>query len=782
MGRYRRGNKHRKRGYNRKRNNGEGDSSSSYSYAPQMTEMDWMLLERYLLDYRSIAYDIHHSKHGGGKKTASPEAADVVIGTHKFLPLTAETCKRPYIDLPDTIGGKERRKIHSLCSHLDIYHAGVGGDNNNIKPNHDDNSGIDDSSENNGSTTPTPKRRIVISIFADGFDIDHILESHHNAKSFPSRTCQPWYYHAHDSKNGDDPNDQYGHRKRAIESEKKQIRQFANLPEKSLRTSDGTDDSFCDVIDFSVVNSLDLSMVPKPEETPWMLVDSVDKLKLCVDELMYGANGSCDNSANSIKVPKIRELAFDLEMCNILDGNNRYESKTGIRTCLIQVTSDVATVVHHEPSGTSTEEFKDFVIDPLAPGVWDAIPTYLGPLFANPSIVKIGQGIGGMDTTSLHRDFGILIVNAFDTYEASTILSRRKSGMGLATMCQNYGLPNWEHYKKLKQKYQCSDWQKRPLDDGALEYGRYDIRFLVTLRKLLMRDLAKMDMLSAGYSRSGSSQEDDSETPGLSTIESQLGSAISSGVSSFSENEFNDTGTSDNSFDNFQDAKEDIDKTLEDNENGSADVFVDSVESNDATTSSTGAIIYASEFPCHHYLMKAISISQKRCLKLWTGDEEELIMRNPSLLSMIKQAANQKGHGKYWTDSNTKLYEKLAEWRRVVAQKEKVHASEVCPLDFLVHVAFKLPKDRWELRRFSYLLPMLLEDENLPYCNQLCELVASSDVFQHKRQLPSPDVVFYLNENGKHNDEERGKGLLKLLLASAVFGAILFTVTRSRRR
>ncbi|KAL7532068.1 hypothetical protein ACHAXR_005336 [Thalassiosira sp. AJA248-18] len=792
MGRYRRGHRHRKsRGQNRKQNqNGDdgAESLSSYTYSPQLGEADWILVEKYLLEYRSRAYGIHYSKEGLSR---CHQHQPLNVPIHKFLPLTSEMCKRPYIDLPDTLSPKERHKVHAMCACLDLFHAGAGGDNagTNTK---DEGAAINDSAVNNGTSTSTlNKRRIVISIYADGLKFVPDLEPSYargGRQSFPSRICQPWYFKAKSSTTNNST--EQCQRLQTIELEKKKIRQFANLPEQSLRTSDGSDQSFCDSLDFNVLDSLDLSMVPSPEETSWVLVDTVDKLKLCADELVYGVGTSGDDKARS---PKIHELAFDLEMHNIGGGSG------GIRTCLIQITSDVATIVYDEHSKSSKEVYKDYVIDPLAPGVWSAILTFLGPIFSNPEIVKIGHGIGGMDTSSLHRDFGILIVNAFDTYEASTILSSGKGGMGLAMLCRHYGLPSWEHYKRLKHQYQRSDWSKRPLDNDALEYGRYDIRYLVALRKLLLRDLAKLDMIGSGYLRFGSSIEDDSGvestpaskeegTQNLHSFESRLDSTTSSSVSSFSENEFNTTATSGNSLNQFKDVEGDVvESKLMKLGNCAGDVIVDSVDSQgepSLPSSSIKSIITASEFPCYHHLMKAISISQKRCLKLWTGEDDEPILKNRALLTMIKHAANEKGHGKHWSDGNMQLYKQLTEWRVNVAQQELNSVSGVCSLDFLVHVAYKLTKNRCEMRRYSYVLPVLLEDESLPYCDELCELVTSSDVFQRQGQrMDVMDVVFYSNdEDNCEKKQERQKQLFKLLFASTVIGVTFLAITRSRRR
>ena len=687
--------------------------------------------------------------------------------THRFpysLPITSDNSCKPLIYLPDSLNGKERKRIHSLCASLDLYHAGVGSGGGNGSS--DNNIGTE------GTTTaPSSKRRIAVSIFVNGIDfVPDQVGSEQLKSMFSSRSCRPWYYRAHSSTIIDDEIKQ---RKETIELEKKQIRQFANLPEKSLRISeDGEGGSFCDSLDLNVLDALDLSVVSNLAQTSWMLVDTVEKLRQCVDELTYGINNTKDDGI--VRSPKIHELAFDLEMCNVGEGNSRYPTKSGTRTCLIQLTSNVATTILDE-GGVSKEVEKDYIIDPLAAGLWDAIPSLLGPLFADPKIVKIGHGIGGMDTSSLHRDFGILVVNAFDTYEASAIMSPGKGGMGLATLCRHYKLPSWEHYKELKHKYQTSDWRIRPLDEGAVEYGRYDIRYLIPLRKLLMRDLAKMDILGSNFLRFGSSLDEDSgaepmpashQNNGDTPIMQSMESTMSTTTSSFSEME-GDTKITSNS-----------DESPEDDDNIGTSI-------NDGKVAPTKTIIHAPEFPCYHHLMRAISTSQKRCLKLWDGDEDEPIMRNYSLLLMIQESANGKGYGRHWSDAHMALYKQLAEWRVETARREFNSVSEVCTLDFLVHVAYKLPTSRDELRRYSYVLPSMLEDDNLPYCDELCHLVTTSDVFQHQRtknNVTSMAVIYYSNDFFDcESNQEQTNNLSKWAMAFVVIGVTAVVVTRARK-
>ncbi|KAL7432403.1 hypothetical protein ACHAXH_007694 [Discostella pseudostelligera] len=762
MGRYkRRGSKFRQ---NRKKSeNGGGDCDDGdnyYSPTMMMGDSDWIVLEKYLVEYRTRAYQAYHAnqhscngKHDINQSDNSP----VMIGKHIFLPLTLENCRLPYLDLPDTLNSKERRKVHLMCAYLDLYHDTAGGESAQI-------AGTDtDPIENNCASSvspPTPARRISVSIYEDGLRLvpNRDADGNVSQSSFPSQTCRPWYYRAYGNATNTNHED-IQQRVDAIEKEKVQIRQFSNLPELTLRLPDNENPATsCDDLDFNILDQLDLSMEPTPDETPWMLVDTVDKLKLCVNELMYGV---CNNNE---RPPKIHELAFDLEM-----GNVGKSGGSGVRTCLIQLTSDVATIMVDELSGSSKKVYKDYIIDPLAPGLWDAIPTYLGPIFSDPSIVKIGNGIVGMDTTSLHRDFGILIVNVFDTYEASTILTHRKHGMGLVALCHHYGLPSWEHYKELKHTFQCSDWKKRPLEARALEYGRFDIRYLVPLRKLLVRDLVKMDLLcSSAYLRVESSDEEDIGVDLVSEQETPSGSfemRVDSSASSF--NEDSDVPAANHSLKQFE-SVDDAGKLLPATEN--------------SPPSKTN--ILASELPCYHYLMKSISISQKRCLKLWSGDEEEPILQNQSFISMMKQAASGTGHGKHWSDEHMQLYRQLAEWRVTIAQREFSSAPELCTLDFLVYVAYKTPKSRSEMRRYSYVLPKFLEVETLPYFKELRDMVMSSDAF-HRRQshsLPETmdDVVYYSKRSACENDV-RQQFLVKLLLSSAVVGVIAVAM-RARRR
>ena len=73
----------------------------------------------------------------------------------------------------------------------------------------------------------------------------------------------------------------------------------------------------------------------------------------------------------------------------------------------------------------------------------------LRAVFADPNVVKIGHAIKGMDVPSLSRDFGIVVVNAFDTSicGGSIGLNNHCGGLGLAKICKFYGMKESDKYE-----------------------------------------------------------------------------------------------------------------------------------------------------------------------------------------------------------------------------------------------------------------------------------------------------------------------------------------------
>ena len=145
-------------------------------------------------------------------------------------------------------------------------------------------------------------------------------------------------------------------------------------------------------------------------------------------------------------------LAFDLEA----DSLHHYTEKV----CLIQVSSASETRL----------------IDPLASLDVKA----LAPIFANPAIEKIFHG-ADYDMRSLYRDFGIEVVNLFDTMIASQFLGESEFGLA-ALLKKRFGV-------ELDKRYQKADWSKRPFSQEMMEYAMKDTSLLIELYGQLEAEL-----------------------------------------------------------------------------------------------------------------------------------------------------------------------------------------------------------------------------------------------------------------------------------------------------
>lgn len=152
-------------------------------------------------------------------------------------------------------------------------------------------------------------------------------------------------------------------------------------------------------------------------------------------------------------------LAFDLEA----DSLHHYTEKV----CLIQVSSLAETRL----------------IDPLAP----IDVTVLAPIFANPAIKKIFHG-ADYDMRSLHRDFGIEVVNLFDTMIASQFLGESEFGLA-AQLKKRFGV-------ELDKRFQKADWSKRPFSTDMMEYAMKDTSLLIELYRQLEAELVAKGRLA----------------------------------------------------------------------------------------------------------------------------------------------------------------------------------------------------------------------------------------------------------------------------------------------
>jgi ribonuclease D len=100
--------------------------------------------------------------------------------------------------------------------------------------------------------------------------------------------------------------------------------------------------------------------------------------------------------------------------------------------------------------------------------------------FSDPRIVKVFHGCES-DILWLQRDFGLYVVNCFDTYQASKLL--KYPALSLAHLLKFYcGVT-------VNKKHQLADWRQRPLPDVLLKYAREDTHYLLYVYDCLRRDV-----------------------------------------------------------------------------------------------------------------------------------------------------------------------------------------------------------------------------------------------------------------------------------------------------
>ena len=108
--------------------------------------------------------------------------------------------------------------------------------------------------------------------------------------------------------------------------------------------------------------------------------------------------------------------------------------------------------------------------------------TFGKEILANDNIVKVLHG-GSSDKVWIHRDFGIIIKNIFDTQDIYQMLGGKKLALNhlWSIFC------NYEMDSATKTKFQTSRWSQRPLPADMIAYAANDSRYLICLRyKLIM--------------------------------------------------------------------------------------------------------------------------------------------------------------------------------------------------------------------------------------------------------------------------------------------------------
>lgn len=122
-----------------------------------------------------------------------------------------------------------------------------------------------------------------------------------------------------------------------------------------------------------------------------------------------------------------------------------------------------------------------YILDPVA--VPDLTP--IGPALADARVQKVVHG-GDYDLRGLHRDWGLVCANVYDTGIAARFCGLER--FGLAALLQDVlglAIPKDE-------RIQRGDWLRRPLSQAALTYAAQDVAHLVALRDALDQRLAPL--------------------------------------------------------------------------------------------------------------------------------------------------------------------------------------------------------------------------------------------------------------------------------------------------
>ena len=177
----------------------------------------------------------------------------------------------------------------------------------------------------------------------------------------------------------------------------------------------------------SATGAIHIEPVKPLEETELMYITTEAQLEIMISE-----------------IEKAGEVAIDLE-------HNDFLSYRGI-TCLVQLSTRT----------------KDYLVDPFA--VFKHIHL-LNKVTTNPNISKVFHA-GDLDILWLQRDFGVFIVNMFDTSQAAQMVGV-EGGHGLANLLKVFcDVPT-------NKEYQMADWTIRPLTEGMLRYARMDTHYLL---------------------------------------------------------------------------------------------------------------------------------------------------------------------------------------------------------------------------------------------------------------------------------------------------------------
>ena len=243
----------------------------------------------------------------------------------------------------------------------------------------------------------------------------------------------------------------------SLEDKYRELKENISEMEDDDNNDNGNEDSIKknDIIKFVDVNSIEEKnkfLEKNPKNKDFIFFTIAFKPERTTDLTYIDTKEKLDEFINLIS-SSYNEIAVDLE-------HHSKESFLGI-TCLIQI---------------STRD-SDYILDAIK---LRSVLNKLNVIFTNPDILKVFHG-ADHDILWLQRDFGVYVVNMFDTGRASRILSYESYSL-------KYLLHKFCDFEADK-KYQLADWRIRPLEEGMIKYARNDTHFLLYIYDELKKNL-----------------------------------------------------------------------------------------------------------------------------------------------------------------------------------------------------------------------------------------------------------------------------------------------------
>ncbi|CDR96021.1 exosome component 10, putative [Babesia bigemina] len=181
-----------------------------------------------------------------------------------------------------------------------------------------------------------------------------------------------------------------------------------------------------------------------------------------------GPSTPCKDCRMVQTLPELESMIAVLKGCNIVAVDVEHHSGQSYRgfVCLVQITG----------AGV------DWVVDPFE--IFDEM-WRLNEVTTDPRILKVMHGAES-DTLWLQRDFGVYIVNLFDTLKAADVLGL-PCGHSLSCLVK-YFLD-----VHLDKSYQLADWRVRPIPSDMLTYASADTHYLLDLYSALKNRALELD-------------------------------------------------------------------------------------------------------------------------------------------------------------------------------------------------------------------------------------------------------------------------------------------------